>query len=107
MNAPPSDRHGPDAAQPVVLTVDGSGLLCVRLLLRLRAHIAALPGGSVVHVITTDPAAPLDLPAWCFLIGHHYLGVLPTRQSPVHVLQVGDSPLASEPARPWHLAGPN
>ncbi|WP_454131818.1 sulfurtransferase TusA family protein, partial [Kitasatospora aureofaciens] len=49
------------------LTVDGTGLLCVQLLLRLRAQIADLPAGAVVHIHTTDPAAPLDLPAWCHL----------------------------------------
>ncbi|GAA2115117.1 class I SAM-dependent methyltransferase [Streptomyces synnematoformans] len=42
---------------------DGTGLLCVTLLLRLRARIADAAAGTVVHVIATDPAAPLDLPA--------------------------------------------
>ena len=30
--------------------------------------------GAVVHVIATDPAAPLDLPACCHMTGHTYLG---------------------------------
>ncbi|MGQ0843463.1 MAG: sulfurtransferase TusA family protein [Sporichthyaceae bacterium] len=104
---PPGRAAGSEQAHPADLTVDGSGLLCVRLLLRLRATIAELPAGSVVHVIATDPAAPLDLPAWCHLTGHQYLGVLPIRQPPVHVLQVGASPRVCEPTRPWHLAGPS
>jgi len=45
------------------LTVDGTGLLCVTLLLRLRAAIDQAKAGTLVHVIATDPAAPLDLPA--------------------------------------------
>ena len=26
----------------------------------------------VIHVVTDDPAAPLDLPAWCHLTGRGY-----------------------------------
>ncbi|MER6685993.1 sulfurtransferase TusA family protein [Streptomyces olivaceoviridis] len=33
--------------------------------------------GAVVHVIATDPAAPLDLPAWCHMTGHTYLCPVP------------------------------
>lgn len=54
-------------------TVDGTGLLCVTLLLRLRKEIDGAEPGTVVHVIATDPATPLDLPAWCHLTRHHYL----------------------------------
>ncbi|MGY5078749.1 sulfurtransferase TusA family protein [Streptomyces nigrescens] len=64
----------PGPAPEADLAVDGTGLLCVALLLRLRAAIAEAGPGTVVHVITTDPAAPLDLPAWCHMTGHHYLG---------------------------------
>ncbi|MFI7311025.1 sulfurtransferase TusA family protein [Streptomyces hygroscopicus] len=59
------------------LTVDGTGLLCVTVLLRLRNRIDGAPPGTVVHVVATDPAAPLDLPAWCHLTGHTYLGPVP------------------------------
>ncbi|MFI9291139.1 sulfurtransferase TusA family protein [Streptomyces gardneri] len=54
-------------APPTDITVDGTGLLCVTLLLRLRARIDDAAAGTVVHVIATDPAAPLDLPAWCHM----------------------------------------
>ncbi|MFD7947197.1 sulfurtransferase TusA family protein [Streptomyces sp. NPDC059744] len=63
-----------DSVPPADITVDGSGLLCVTLLLRMRAQITDAEPGTVVHVIATDPAAPLDLPAWCHMTGHHYLG---------------------------------
>ncbi|MDV6288007.1 sulfurtransferase TusA family protein [Streptomyces sp. UP1A-1] len=46
-------------------------------MLRLRDQIADVPPGTVVHVIATDPAAPLDLPAWCHMTGHTYLGPAP------------------------------
>ncbi|GEB58073.1 hypothetical protein GCM10017674_27430 [Streptomyces gardneri] len=63
-------RRGPPCpapAPPADITDDGTGLLCVTLLLRLRARIADTAAGTVVHVIATDPAAPLDLPAWCHM----------------------------------------
>ncbi|MDX3569392.1 hypothetical protein [Streptomyces sp. ID05-47C] len=37
------------------ITVDGTGLLCVTLLLKLRARIDGAEPGSVVHVIATRP----------------------------------------------------
>ncbi|WNF01270.1 sulfurtransferase TusA family protein [Streptomyces luomodiensis] len=59
------------------ITVDGTGLLRVTLLLRLRKQIDGAAPGTVVHVIATDPAAPLDLPAWCHMTGHACLGPVP------------------------------
>ncbi|MFG2546452.1 sulfurtransferase TusA family protein [Streptomyces sp. NPDC048594] len=64
------------------IVVDGTGLLCVTLLLRLRAAIDGAGPGAVVHVIATDPAAPLDLPAWCHMTGHTYLGAAPDGDPP-------------------------
>ncbi|MFJ8474356.1 sulfurtransferase TusA family protein [Kitasatospora sp. NPDC094011] len=91
---------GPD------LTIDGTGLLCVQLLLRLRARIAHLPAGAVVHIHTTDPAAPLDLPAWCHLTGHAYLGPVPSPapDREVYALRLTSSPVPTRPDRPWHPA---
>jgi TusA-related sulfurtransferase len=59
--------------------LDVRGLLCVQVLLRLRRRIEALAPQATVHVVTDDPAAPLDLPAWCHLTGHHYLGHVTAR----------------------------
>ncbi|WP_316520174.1 sulfurtransferase TusA family protein [Kitasatospora brasiliensis] len=88
------------------LTIDGTGLLCVQLLLRLRARIAHLPAGAVVHIHTTDPAAPLDLPAWCHLTGHEYLGPVPYEATDreVYALRLTSAPVRTRPDRPWHPA---
>ncbi|MFJ3788431.1 sulfurtransferase TusA family protein [Kitasatospora sp. NPDC090091] len=91
---------GEDA--PIV--VDGSGMLCVTLLLHLRKRIAGAPGGTIVHVIATDPAAPLDLPAWCHLTGHAYLGPVPDetdRGRDVYALRLADDPAPTHPDAPW------
>ncbi|MFJ9696090.1 sulfurtransferase TusA family protein [Kitasatospora sp. NPDC101183] len=92
-----------DAVHPD-LTVDGTGLLCVQLLLRLRDRISHLPAGAVVHIRTTDPAAPLDLPAWCHLTGHTYLGPVPDASADhqVYGLRLTSAPVPTRAGRPWH-----
>jgi TusA-related sulfurtransferase len=90
----------PEGEPPV--TVDGTGLLCVRLLLKLRSVLEALAPGTLVHVTTTDPAAPLDLPAWCDLTGHRYLGEVPGAYPPTHAVVVAEAPRPTRPGRPWH-----
>lgn len=94
------DPGGGDLAP---LIVDGIGMLCVRLLIRLRGVVAEAEPGTVVHVLTTDPAAPIDLPAWCHLTGHTYLG--PVGQDDrcvVHALRVVAGARRTRPDRPWH-----
>lgn len=85
------------------ITVDGTGLLCVTLLLRLRKEIDGAQPGTVVHVIATDPAAPLDLPAWCHMTGHHYYGPAPDPGGrPVYVLRLAADARSTLPDAPWH-----
>ncbi|MEU9716213.1 sulfurtransferase TusA family protein [Streptomyces sp. NPDC085524] len=87
------------------LVVDGTGLLCVQLLLRLRGRIADAPAGTVVHIVTTDPAAPLDLPAWCHLTGHAYLGPVPDGAGrEVCALRLAADARPTRPGAPWHPA---
>ncbi|MFI6645343.1 sulfurtransferase TusA family protein [Streptomyces sp. NPDC050504] len=97
MSTPPPPRPGP------AITVDGTGLLCVTLLLRLRAAIQDAGAGTLVHVVATDPAAPLDLPAWCHMTGHHYLGPV-LGERPVYALRLTAHPRTTRPDRPWHTA---
>ncbi|MFF3391735.1 sulfurtransferase TusA family protein [Streptomyces sp. NPDC002669] len=89
------------------LTVDGTGLLCVTLLLRLRKQIDGAEPGTVVHVIATDPAAPLDLPAWCHMTGHDYLGPVPGVEQPVYALRLAADALSTRADAPWHPAAPS
>ncbi|MFF6951357.1 sulfurtransferase TusA family protein [Streptomyces iakyrus] len=86
------------------LVVDGTGLLCVQLLLKLRGQIADAPVSTVVHIITTDPAAPLDLPAWCHLTGHLYLGPISDPDREVYALRLTETARATRPDAPWRPA---
>ncbi|MFI5520621.1 sulfurtransferase TusA family protein [Streptomyces platensis] len=101
-------RTAPGHVAAADVTVDGTGLLCVALLLRLRAAIAEAEPGTVVQVIATDPAAPLDLPAWCHMTGHHYLG--PVHEDPdgtVYALQLSADARPTRPDAPWRADRPS
>ncbi|NEB16093.1 MULTISPECIES: sulfurtransferase TusA family protein [Streptomyces] len=101
MNATNHETPGPD------LTVDGTGLLCVTLLLRLRKDIDGAEPGTVVHVVATDPAAPLDLPAWCHMTGHDYLGPVPNSADvPVYALRIAAGARPVRAGAPWHADDP-
>ncbi len=82
------------------MVLDGGDRRCVLLLIELRKVIATLPPGAVVHLIATDPAAPLDLPAWCHLTGHDYLGPVPGER-PTYAVGVTAGARATEAASPW------
>lgn len=85
-----------------VLTIDGGDLSCARLLILLRSRVAELAEGSVVHLSTTDPVAPIDLPAWCRLTGHTYLGPVAQGPPPSYAVRVTAAPVPTKEDRPWH-----
>ena len=49
---------------------DAGDLGCGDLVLELRNRLRALPPGAVLALRAADPAAPIDIPAWCGLCGH-------------------------------------
>jgi tRNA 2-thiouridine synthesizing protein A len=89
---------------PRVIPVDGMGVRCVQVLLRLRGVMAGEPTGTVCRVLTDDPAAELDLAAWCHLTGHTYLGPVPDPAGPAYELRLEAGGQETEPSRPWHPA---
>lgn len=60
---------GVDAA----ITVDNRGLLCAQGIVRLMRALGPLAPGQLVRVLSTDPAAEHDYPAWCRNTGHVFL----------------------------------
>lgn len=55
--------------QPVIV-FDAGAMGCGELLLQLKFKISDLNSGEIIKVISLDPGAPEDLPAWCGLTGH-------------------------------------
>lgn len=85
---------------PQPMIIDGGHRACVALLLELRDRISSLPAGTVTRLIASDPAAPIDLPAWCHLTGHAYLG--PIRAAPpTYALRTTATAVATDSASPW------
>lgn len=91
----------PPPGEPVV--IDGGDRACVRLLLELRDRISGLLSGTLVHLAASDPAAPVDLPAWCHLTGHAYLGAVPAA-APTYALRTVSASVTTDPAFPWRPA---
>lgn len=48
-------------------------MLCPVPIIRLARAASTLPSGSVIELLTDDPAAEYDVPAWCRLRGHELL----------------------------------
>ncbi|MEP7023278.1 MAG: sulfurtransferase TusA family protein [Actinomycetota bacterium] len=92
------------APDPPPVVIDGGGRTCVALLIELRGQIAGLAPGTMIHLIASDPAAPLDLAAWCHLTGHAYLG--PVHQppgAPAYALRITAARRQTQPGSPWRL----
>lgn len=87
------------------MVLDGGDRRCVLLLIELRKLTTTLSPGTVIHLIATDPAAPIDLPAWCHLTGHAYLGLVQGRDRPTYGVRVTAGAAATDSGRPWHPAG--
>lgn len=54
--------------------VDAVGRRCPIPVIELAKVIGAVRVGGVVTVLADDEAAALDIPAWCGMTGHEYLG---------------------------------
>lgn len=55
-------------------TLDASGLLCPMPVIRTQERARSLAVGDELAVICTDPGAAHDIPAWCRVHGHKFLG---------------------------------
>ena len=88
------------------MLIVGGDLGCARLLVLLRARVAELDEGTVVHLSTSDPIAPIDLPVWCRMTGHEYLGTVDGTSEPTYAGRVVAAPAATDPANPWRRAQP-
>ncbi len=55
------------------MTVDNRGMLCAQGILRLMRALVPLPAGQLVRVLSTDPAAEHDYPAWCANTGNTFV----------------------------------
>ena len=52
---------------------DFGEMSCGDLLIALLKAMRPLPPGALVEVRALDPGAPVDIPAWCRMVGHELL----------------------------------
>jgi tRNA 2-thiouridine synthesizing protein A len=57
-----------------VITLDQRGRRCPLPVIELARHIGDVAVGETIGVAADDPAARLDIPAWCRMRGHDYAG---------------------------------
>ena len=57
-----------------MITLDQRGRRCPLPIIALARHIGDVPVGELVAVAADDPAARLDVQAWCRMRGHEYVG---------------------------------
>ena len=75
--APAGEAGATDAAGDGAdrgVTVDALGKRCPLPVIELAKAIRRVPVGGTVTVLADDEAARLDIPAWCEMRGHAYLG---------------------------------
>lgn len=58
-------------------SLDARGRRCSMLSMMVAEKIGPLAPGAVLDVLTDDPGAPTEMPAWCRRSGHELLGLEP------------------------------
>lgn len=57
--------------------IDARGRRCPVPIIELAKRFGDVPVGEVVAVLSDDPAAASDVPAWCRMRGQEYVGAAP------------------------------
>lgn len=78
---PPPHADPPGVSQAPALRIDALGRKCPIPIIMLAEHIGEVAVGQVVEVLTDDPAAKTDIPAWCGLKSHDFVGAADLPQS--------------------------
>jgi tRNA 2-thiouridine synthesizing protein A len=71
---------------PPEIELDVSGLLCPLPVFKARKRLAALPSGTVLRVIATDPMSAIDMPHFCTEQGHTLLSA--ERHEASHIFRI-------------------
>ncbi|MFJ9943445.1 cysteine desulfurase/sulfurtransferase TusA family protein [Streptomyces erythrochromogenes] len=71
------------------LELDTLGLRCPQPVIELARAIVRVPVGGTVTVLSDDEVARLDIPAWCAMRGHAYLGESPRPTGTAYTVRRG------------------
>ena len=59
------------------LVIDATGKRCPLPVIELAKRISDVAIGAVIEVLSDDPAAATDFPAWCRMREHEYVDAEP------------------------------
>ncbi|ASW57875.1 sulfurtransferase TusA family protein [Plantactinospora sp. KBS50] len=62
--------------------MDCLGQRCPLPVIAVAKRITGVPVGAVVRVLADDPAAAIDIPAWCRMRGQEFVGTVRTDAGP-------------------------
>jgi len=69
--------------------LDARNLLCPMPVIRTQDKILALAEGDILEVVSTDPGALNDIPAWCRINGHRVMESCQQNNEVIIRIQVG------------------
>lgn len=69
--------------------LDCRGRRCPLPVIAVARRLPELPVGAVVRVLADDPAAAIDIPAWCRMRGQEFLGAGTVRGTPAYDVRRG------------------
>jgi TusA-related sulfurtransferase len=72
--------------EPTVV-VDARGTRCPVPVIELAKRIGDVAVGGVVAVQSDDPASRSDIPAWCRMRGHDYVGETSIDNAPAYLVR--------------------
>jgi cysteine desulfurase len=75
--APTPGAGAPEMPAMIRDVIDALGRKCPIPVIELAKHIGDVPVGATIRVLADDVAARLDIPAWCRMREHTYLGEEP------------------------------
>ena len=64
----------PDGGLDVALELDCREVPCPMPVIELARHLGDVEVGELLAVVAHDPAAAVDVPAWCRMKGQEYVG---------------------------------
>jgi tRNA 2-thiouridine synthesizing protein A len=69
--------------------IDATGLLCPLPVLKARKRLHAMAPGQVLRLISTDPAAVIDVPHFCAEAGHELLAADAAGAARIYLIRRG------------------
>ena len=71
----------------VAQVVDARGRMCPLPVIELAKAMVTTDIGACVAIMTEDAAAASDIPAWCDLRGHEFVGAWPGDDATTYVVR--------------------